>query len=71
MGKGKKKSAKEGVDTMSSNVGYAPLNLDLISNKKSKIVSSDKALKDVTPFPWSKEVITGNKKVIFTTKDKK
>jgi len=67
----KKKNTKEGADTMNSNVGYAPLNLNLFSSKKSKIVSSDSALKDVTPIPWSNEVITGNKKVILTTKDNK
>lgn len=71
MDKGKKKHLKEGADTMNSNVGYAPLNLDLMGNKKFKIVSSDNALKDVTPFPWSKEVLDGKKKVTFTTKDNK
>jgi hypothetical protein len=63
-------NTKEGADTMSSNVGYAPLNLDLIKSKKSKIVSSDSALKDVTPIPWSNDIITGKKKAIFTTKEK-
>jgi hypothetical protein len=67
----RKSQTEEGADTMNSNVGYAPLNLNLISNKQSKIVSSDNALRDVTPIPWSNEVITGNKKVILTTKDKK
>ena len=63
-------NTKKGADTMSSNVGYAPLNLDLIKSKKSKIVSSESALKDITPIPWSNDIISGKKKGIYTTKGK-
>lgn len=64
-------NTNEGVDTMNANVVYAPLNLNLINNKHSKIVSSESALKDVTPISWSDDVISGKKKVTLTTKEKK
>lgn len=71
MGIRKKKQTNEGADTMNANVGYAPLNLNLLNNKQSKIVSSESALKDVTPISWSDDVVSGKKKVTLTTKDKK
>jgi UV DNA damage repair endonuclease len=63
-------NTNEGVDTMNANVGYAPLNLNLINNKQSKIVSSERALKDVTPISWSDDVVSGKKKVTLITKEK-
>lgn len=54
------KLKKEGVN-MSNN--YKSLNLSKLKNKENVIVSSRDALKDVTPINWSKEVITGKKKI--------
>ena len=64
-------NTNEGVDTMNANVGFAPLNLNLIKSKHSKIVPSENALKDVTPISWSDDVISGKKIVTLTTKEKK
>ena len=44
---------------------YKQIKLDSII-KKSKAVPSEKALREVVPFPWSKEVLEGNKKVVIT-----
>lgn len=44
---------------------YKQIKLDSII-KKSKAVPSEKALREVVPFPWSKEVLKGNKKVVIT-----
>lgn len=71
MDRKKKPNTKEGADTMNANTAFAPLNLNLINSKQSKIVSSENALKDVTPISWSDDVISGKKKVTLTTKDKK
>ena len=38
---------------------------ELIRKKKSKIVTSEEALKDIIPFDWSEEVLSGDKKVII------
>ena len=40
---------------------YKQIKLDSII-KKSKPVPSEKALREVVPFLWSKEVLEGNKK---------
>ena len=39
------------------------LNLDKIKSKKTTIVSSKEALKDITPINWNEEVKSGEKKV--------
>lgn len=44
---------------------YKQIKLDSII-KKSKAVPSENALREVVPFPWSKEVLEGNKKVVIT-----
>lgn len=49
---------------------YAKLDLSMLSNKPSKIVSSKEALKDVTRFDWAQEVTNGNKKVSISAKRK-
>jgi len=47
------------------------LNLEKLNSKKSIIVSSKNALKDVTPINWSNDILSGKKKVtISKTKDK-
>lgn len=40
------------------------LNLDSLLSKQVKIVSSEEALRDVTPIDWPDEVINKEKKVI-------
>ena len=42
---------------------YRKLNLSKLSNRKRYVISSNEALKDVTPINWSNEVKNGNKKV--------
>lgn len=44
-------------------VSYTPLDLQCLSQKKCKIVSSKEALKDVKPIKWSNDILTGKKKV--------
>lgn len=39
------------------------LDLNTLKNKKTIIVSSEEALKDVTPIDWSEDVLSGKKKV--------
>jgi len=57
---------KKEEDNSMSAAGYATLNMNIINTKKSKIISSKEALKDVTPIIWDNEVLNGNKKVIIT-----
>lgn len=44
------------------------LDLSKLADKKSVYVSTQKALSDVTPMNWSKEVLTGKKKIVITDK---
>lgn len=37
----------------------------LRENNGSKIISSKEALKDVEPFEWNEEVLTGERRVII------
>lgn len=41
------------------------LDLSILKNKSTIIVSSREALKEVTPIHWSKAVLSGKKKVII------
>lgn len=47
-------------------VKYNTLDLCALMGKKSKIVSSDEALKDIKPIEWGDEVVQGKKKVLAT-----
>lgn len=38
--------------------------------KNSKTISTEEALKDVVPFQWSEEVLSGKAKVIISSKKK-
>ena len=42
------------------------LNLSILETKKTVIISSKEALKEVTPINWSNDVLTGKKKIIVT-----
>ena len=39
------------------------LDFSKISNRNTKIVSSEEALKDVKPIEWSEDVLNGKRKV--------
>lgn len=47
---------------------YNTFDLNKIMQKKSKIVSSEDALKDVIPVEWSDEVLRGKEKVVLNKK---
>lgn len=51
-------------DLTNGGVNMKSLDLSILKNKKSTIVSSKEALKDVTPINWSKSVLSGEKKII-------
>jgi len=42
---------------------YKRLDLNKLNSKKFNFISSEDALKDMTPISWSKEVLSGKKKV--------
>lgn len=44
---------------------YEGLNLNILKSKKSRIISSEEALKDIIPIEWSDEVLEGKEKVII------
>lgn len=51
--------------TLTNNVEYPKINFKaLLKNKKTTIVSSKEALKDITPIDWSEDVLSGKNKVI-------
>ena len=60
----KDKKIKGGV-TM-NNKKLRSLDLNKIRNKKSIIVSSKEALKDVTPVKWDEEVLSGKEKITLS-----
>ena len=47
---------------------YKTLDLGRLMDKKSVLVSTAKALKDVTPIEWDAAVLGGNKQVILVEK---
>jgi hypothetical protein len=34
--------------------------------KNGKVISTKESLRDITPIPWNKDVLNGNKKVVIT-----
>lgn len=44
---------------------HKSFDLSQLAGKQADIVSSKEALKDVTPFDWSEDVLNGNKKVLI------
>ncbi|NLL52279.1 MAG: hypothetical protein GX248_06195 [Peptococcaceae bacterium] len=63
MGKKNIRLRKGGNEKM--NKKFKPLDISKLSNKKSTIVSSEKALEDISPINWSKDVLSGKKKVFI------
>ena len=53
-----------------SAIGYKKLNMDLITKKPSRTISSDEALRDSTPIKWSDDVLSGKKKVVLDSHKK-
>lgn len=47
------------------NKKFKPLNISKLNTKKCTIVSSEESLKDISPINWSKEVLSGQKKVLI------
>lgn len=50
---------KEGMNIMKRS-----LNLSKITGKKTTVISSEEALKDIIPINWSQEVVQGTKKIL-------
>ena len=42
------------------------LDFSKLKNRKRTILSTEEALKDVTPINWSKDVLSGKRKVTIT-----
>lgn len=42
------------------------LNISILQSKQTVVVSSEEALKNITPINWSEDVLTGKKKVIVS-----
>lgn len=55
------KKVKGGV-TMNSKK-LKSLDLNKLKNKKATIISSEKALKEVTPINWNEDILSGEKKI--------
>ena len=47
---------------------YGSLDMDKIRSKKSILLSTKEALKDVIPIEWDADVLTSNKQVILVEK---
>ena len=47
---------------------YRSLNMEKIMSKKSILLSTEEALKDVIPIEWDTDVLIGNKQVILVEK---
>lgn len=43
--------------------GYRKMNMSKLSNRKHKVISTNEALKDVTPIEWSSNVLNGRNKI--------
>jgi len=48
-----------------NNNKFKSLDLSKLNGKKSTIVSSEKALEDISPINWSNDVLSGKKKVLI------
>ena len=44
------------------------LDFSKISSRNTKVVSSEEALKDVTPVEWSEDILNGKRKVTVKKK---
>lgn len=45
------------------------LDLNKLKNRKHTVISTKEALRDVTPINWSKDVLSGKRKVTITKDD--
>ena len=48
-----------------ANTDYKPLNLDKLKDKKHVVVSTEEALKDISPINWNDEVVCGERHVLL------
>lgn len=44
----------------------AKLNVEKVNSRIDKAVSSEEALKSITPIEWPEDVLTGNKQALIT-----
>lgn len=51
---------------MTAEKDYKKLDLEKVRKRVSKTVSTEEALKDITPINWSKDVLEGKVKVIIS-----
>ncbi len=66
MSRNKDKKAKED-DVMNANaLQRRRLDFSKISNRIVGTLSSEEALKDITPMQWSEDILSGKKKAIIT-----
>ena len=49
-----------------SNQQYKKLNMSKLKFREHSIMSTEEALKDVTPIDWPEDVLNGDKKVIIS-----
>ena len=47
------------------NKKFRSLDISKLNTKKSTIISYEEALKDIIPINWSKDVLSGKKKVLI------
>lgn len=71
----KDENSKIGDDSMNAAViesGYKKVDYkSLLKNKRTIIVSSQEALKDVVPIEWSEDVLSGKTKIVIDNEKKK
>ena len=49
---------------------YRRLDFNKIKHRMSNIISTEEALKNVTPIQWSEEVLSGTKQIVITKAEK-
>jgi len=67
MDKQRPKLVRSGKDMLTTK-NNTTLNINKLIGNNPNIISSAKSLEDVTPINWSKEVLSGDKKVILDFK---
>lgn len=66
MNRNKDKKAKEDDEMNANALQQRRLDFSKISNRIVGTLSSEEALKDITPMQWSEDVLSGKKKVLIT-----
>lgn len=58
---------KERRDDVMKKQGYKKLNLSMLREKKTEVISFDKSLRGISPINWSKDVSEGRRKIEVST----